>query len=693
MLQQRLIPSGGITHDPYMLVFNHSNRKEKQDVKGSISIKTQSVRTLERCKTNRKSDNIVFIDIDGDNFHNVITVDVPESLQQTLLGSRKLREDKKLPPGSVISIDDDESSDANSIASGVEGGGDQDSDATSSKGSRTASSQSQNSVESDDECQFIGEIKSPLKLSRSFWKIREQWIKASLRKKIFEDVLTDQSGPEDRASSSGSQSNSQENVEVENTAYKHAEAPVSSSSSNANDEKENLPTFTVTGDVIVGDTSLKPDGKSSLEDLDQNVEQENPSWYKTQSWEKSQFSHRKASVHNREDSSFSVNHGRATCRDKEEHIFRGPSLWSTKEQGERRFNYARACFQDKEENIPGEPCIFYAQSGHDEHYDHSKASFQGEKASLGIIKQSEETQFVHEKVNSCDKDEGIRHESSFHNTQFSKSKYERGSFKGKGNPVSGEQSLCNTRPSDERQVNHGIACSVDRVGPVLGETFFCYTQLRGASEDNHERASCRDKEKPVSEEPCLYDSQQDETQLSHGRACFKEVKEPLLESMPNSQPQEERNPLLYASGGDGPPDVQNYMIVEREKLKETDEYKRAAEEEWAYRKQQLQIQAEEAHRLRKRKREQTMRLLDMERRQKQRVEEMRQTLKKDEETINLKEQLRVEVRKELDKLEMKCNDMASLLRGLGIHVEGGFYPFPREVSYICSILLLEILIS
>lgn len=40
------------------------------------------------------------------------------------------------------------------------------------------------------------------------------------------------------------------------------------------------------------------------------------------------------------------------------------------------------------------------------------------------------------------------------------------------------------------------------------------------------------------------------------------------------------------------------------------------------------LQAEEAHRLRKKKKAETMRLLDMERRQKQRVEEVRQSQKK-----------------------------------------------------------------
>ncbi|XP_014523557.1 uncharacterized protein LOC106779861 [Vigna radiata var. radiata] len=121
------------------------------------------------------------------------------------------------------------------------------------------------------------------------------------------------------------------------------------------------------------------------------------------------------------------------------------------------------------------------------------------------------------------------------------------------------------------------------------------------------------------------------------------------------------------------------IINEREKLKETDEYKLAMEKEWASRQLQLQIQAEEAQMLRKRRKAEK-RKLDMQRRQKERIEEVRESQKKDEEFMNLKEQLRVEIRKGLNHLEMQCHDMTSLLRGLGIHVGGSFTPLPNEVQ-------------
>ena len=56
--------------------------------------------------------------------------------------------------------------------------------------------------------------------------------------------------------------------------------------------------------------------------------------------------------------------------------------------------------------------------------------------------------------------------------------------------------------------------------------------------------------------------------------------------------------------------------------------------------------------------------------------------------MNMKEKIRLEVRKELDKLEMTCSDMASLLRGLEIHVGGGFCPSSNEVSYFPFFIFL-----
>lgn len=54
--------------------------------------------------------------------------------------------------------------------------------------------------------------------------------------------------------------------------------------------------------------------------------------------------------------------------------------------------------------------------------------------------------------------------------------------------------------------------------------------------------------------------------------------------------------------------------------------------------------------------------------------------------MNMKEKLRAEIIKEINKLETACADMASLLRSLGIQVGGGFNPLPHDVSHFCVYL-------
>ncbi|KAJ6901171.1 hypothetical protein NC652_027071 [Populus alba x Populus x berolinensis] len=132
--------------------------------------------------------------------------------------------------------------------------------------------------------------------------------------------------------------------------------------------------------------------------------------------------------------------------------------------------------------------------------------------------------------------------------------------------------------------------------------------------------------------------------VKRGISNSAEGKEAFTDFASSSQLCYERDPLC-ASHADLLLSDERDIINEREKLKETDEYKQAIEEEWAARQRQLQIQAEEARRLRKRRKAETLRILDMERRQKQRLEEVRETQKKDEENLNKKERFRVEVRK------------------------------------------------
>ncbi|KAH0643396.1 hypothetical protein KY289_034370 [Solanum tuberosum] len=143
--------------------------------------------------------------------------------------------------------------------------------------------------------------------------------------------------------------------------------------------------------------------------------------------------------------------------------------------------------------------------------------------------------------------------------------------------------------------------------------------------------------------------------------------------VPESTPKKFRGDIIFIDDDDDESN-DNCITTQRERIKETSEYKKALEEELASRQKALAIQAEEAKKLKlmlRRKKAESMRLLEIEKRQMQRVEEMRETQKKDVENTNLKEQIRFEVWKELSKLEMTCHDMASVLCGLGINVGDG----------------------
>ncbi|KAL4586420.1 hypothetical protein LXL04_011056 [Taraxacum kok-saghyz] len=82
---------------------------------------------------------------------------------------------------------------------------------------------------------------------------------------------------------------------------------------------------------------------------------------------------------------------------------------------------------------------------------------------------------------------------------------------------------------------------------------------------------------------------------------------------------------------------------------------------------------DEAERLLKRKEAEKLRLLDIEKRQKQRVEEVREIKKKENENMRLKEIYRTKVQDDLKKLEMASHDMPSLLGNLGIFVDNASF--------------------
>nr|CAD1841250.1 unnamed protein product [Ananas comosus var. bracteatus] len=281
-----------------------------------------------------------------------------------------------------------------------------------------------------------------------------------------------------------------------------------------------------------------------------------------------------------------------------------------------------------------------------------------------------------------------------------------------------EKCSTQSQPPDSNQLNGAGACSCEpsvwvdnghaNYPEKMEEEIFldssCHSQLPHDFIDSPEIAAYEKEKSFMSRKAWPNNQQTEESQLNNN--CFQtSFKEVILEktfghhyagsrgemSCSSNAESQVQNGLVSHSEkpreltvNDNTLDVQNNLIIDREKHKESAEFRRVAEEEWASRQRQLQIQAEEAQRLRRRRKAESLRLLHMEKRQKQRLEEIRESQKKDEETINLKEQIRVEVRKELEIMELRCKDMASVLRELGIHVEGGLFPLHREINSACK---------
>ncbi|KAF5752001.1 hypothetical protein HS088_TW02G01020 [Tripterygium wilfordii] len=606
---------------------------------------------LKSCGLNGNLDNVVLIDVDSDGLNDVIVIDAPEAegLQQQCEGSRIHREVKRNPFGSIISIDDDDGDDVDQPGGNMESGGD--SDATSRK-SCPVFSHMQNSVDLDnDECRVIREKKSEFKLWKcqksytwktqfrnryglnndsksdpsdsdssdcefmegSTGKLREQWEKASIRRKGND--CDGNLGFDGQASSSASHGNIHPNVNVENEYEKHSEEPPCTSSSSTDFEKGFFTSFGPTVDDASLDTHMESDQKINQDGCGKDDVCLNG--------ETCIGTNLSTFVPQNDDGCG------AGCdssgHDEQQH---SPRLSSQPngQHGDRQDNHSKAFHLDRMGNTVGEHSFSNSQLRPNAHSDNFKDSLQEEHVEdfpLCNEQDSHETENIHHERDKLGKS----------NEFF------------KGIPVSGEQLVSNAQPSDRTSFTKVLSPSGEKVRAIPEESIsnghLCETQ--------NQQGKPSSTESKHSSIGSTYTNK-----LCHGKGTF------------------------HTQGGDFIPAAPIDIINEREKLKETDEYKRVVEEEWASRHRQLQIQAEEAQRLRKRKKAESMRLLDMQRRQKQRVEEVRETQKKDEENLNLKEKFRAEVRNELGKLEKMCIDMASLLRGLGIHVPGG--PSLHEVN-------------
>ncbi|GMH26191.1 hypothetical protein Nepgr_028034 [Nepenthes gracilis] len=627
-------------------------------------------KTLKGCTTSGNVDDVVLIDVDSNDLHNIIIVDLPESLEQKL---------RKHHTCNIISIDDDGEENPDEIHS-------MDSDATTSNRCFPLSAPSPNSDDLDGEdCLFVSDEKSPLNLSKcktncsgqdgsgncydlgsgtendssesdcsdcefvdgSFGSIHEQCEQGSSSESKY-DICNGQSVSKNQAGASAFHSGTQH--DAENRGNKQAKDSEPSCSKPNNFDVRFVRKF-----------SNKEKG-NPFADLLKKLAEETPPFFQTDGDE--------AETVFTEDYVFANGWGLP-----EKQFRSGDSSFcnnvqgaqetiksSTLERDESHFNGAKTFSQDLDPGIMGEPCLYNRQPSFDEHFDMSMNDAQDEEASLFKSKLPADGQADpdHAATVSCG---GLSHPFTC-NTHFS---VEQTSFEELLNLTAGKSSFPDSTLYDEGD----NVVDNDRKSVYKEARNLVYEEALGISR-SYETASVSGHSSSTEvKEPSL------ESLSDNPASDEEEVKEPSLESLSDNPASDEENDTLPGIGAGS---LQEDIITDREKIKETDEFKRAIEEEWASRQRELKIQAEEAQRQRRRKRAESMRIMDMERRQKQRLEEMREMRKKDNEDMNFKEQLRSQVRSELNKLELTCSDMASLLRSLGIHVGGGFIPSPHDVQ-------------
>ncbi|KAH9772257.1 hypothetical protein KPL71_012970 [Citrus sinensis] len=648
-------------------------------------------RTLNGCERKRNLDNVVLIDVDSERLDNVILIDVPESLQHKIGSSSARMKGKKFQFRGIISIDDDEDV----------GCSEMDSDSSSSKSCPAPDHANKFEDLGDDECRVVKERNYAFGISKckqasdkypcsnryglfessssdtdgsdcevmegSFGKLHKEWEKAYLKRKFH--VHQGKAGVQDQASPSSLNNDPRPDVDVEagKSSEERSKTSFCCNSSNAGYKSQNSHPFVPTDDTNLDTASLNPGMERPSVQSDKKVGQEINS-----SSKEADFQFRRETVmedpfsfsswwqsykHKNNGSGSSFLDGQSPPR---------PFFWYNRGEEDKQHHHTSET-HDKNTSFQGV----------NQNFQHKNTSFQDKEASLCKSQQSSERHDNTEQVVPSENYKEFSQATSSCTSSPGKSHRTRTVFMEKA--ISGDPPVSSSQPSCDKRAECSVASSECNAGAIFEESVSFKIPSSGMPEVCNDKSGQQDAEKPDSEGISSCETQCADRESKQERPCSTEVKQQVIGSMSNYQLDAGAD-VRRTQGVSLTSAFADDIINEREKLKETDEYKRAMEEEWASRQRQLQIQAEEAQRLRKKKRAESMRLLDMERRQKQRLEEIRETQKKDEENMNLKEKIRIEVRKELCKLETTCIDMASLLRALGIHVGGSFRPLSQEVS-------------
>ncbi|GAA0164852.1 chaperone [Lithospermum erythrorhizon] len=767
-------------------------------VRQSLQRPCSGRKTLRRCRNNVINDNVVFIDVDGDDVENVIVIDSPELFVKKRGGASrsKVKEHQKRV---VICIDDEESSDNKHPDTGVKNRRNFSSGASSSMQPRTADNHDQFQKVASDGTEFVQEnIPSPVTISKckrtysgkaparnryglgpefnddffneesldcelveedSFGTVREQWEKAFSKRKY--ENRNGQTSVVDCSKTSKASCNA--NCSEEKYDSEHPkEPPFFSSSEKVNCETGGASPSTVAGN-IAHDTTFTSKRPSSADPALKSVLNEHGPYNQYNSHygsdnlaEKSSMNCGEEYTHNLkyhgcnfpnaepEGASFNPRRHSAEevdpatessqLREKSEAMEEGFSKSPQEHRDQASCNSKSGNRNDRSgngdynvspdaKNYPPEsnaaeqlkkiPDFSISGKENDKRKISSPLSAVGnlsrepfsKRGNFGghILKSLQKRHYPYNKTYSHSTLDPLVEASTMNYDESHDQYFEHHNHQSEdGGPVPEcKNSSKNVDPSKKalqgnEEIQHTVPC-MRNYSP--GEKAFSY-----------EKVSSEEKLWPGRSDELLHTdpSSKDTNSLDHDfPICTDKVgtRHSKISSHStcdiNPQPHVDSHPVnetfssnyvdevvpLHEKSGDHFGSAESCMIGDREKLKETDVYKKAIEEEWASRRRVLQIQAEEAkelRRLKKRENAERLRLLDMERRQKQRVEEIRETNKKDEEQMNMKETIRSEVRNKLSKVEKSCHDMASLLRSLGIQVGSEVRPNADEVRVACK---------
>lgn len=504
-------------------------------------------KTVRNGKVKENCGNVVFIDLESESG----TLNGTESLQQKFKGSSSLRKDKKFSYQGIINVDDDEENDVGPQIC-VEDDGDLDSDATSSKSSYSAFNHRKTSVHTDiDECEVVQEKPSLFRFS----KLKQaHFAKSPGRSRYGLEYAFDNG-------SSDSDCSDCELIEDSRGKLREQWEKAFQKKKHALNHQSGL--------------EDQASGSGSISESRTSVEEENR---REQHPEVPACSTSSGANYGKENLSDFV----ATENSKqkaEQETFSSENHMPAKEN-ESSHQHSKTCFVDTEQNFR-EGLHFYDFHSRYNNSKYEKASFEDEGTSLYKNIYSGETSVNRDGVVSREKEDEFSEAPSAFNL-FSSNKNEKPpSSLAKEKLNYGRPFVTNSGVSDEKQVDN-IACSVDKAG-ICEEFAFHSTSSEGESEVSSEKACYEEKVRPDSKEASSCNTTCNETRITEEEPCMVEARESY----------DVKDPVHVQNGLVTP--VERVLITEREKLKETDEYKRATEEEWAARQRELQIQVWDAN--------------------------------------------------------------------------------------------------